>query len=334
MVAFILRRTLALFVVLLGMTAVMFVATHLLPADPAAIAAGPGAGPAQIAIVRHQMHLDEPLLVQYLTYLSGLIHLDLGRSIITDQPITQELWQALPVTLELVGLSTVCIVVICIPGGILAAASRSSWVDAAIRIASLAGTAIAPFWLAIGLQYIFYAQLGWLPGSGQLSLTDTPPPHVTGAALFDTLVTAHWSTLLSSIKHLIMPVVALTLGQLGILLRIVRVQVRGELGKDYVRSARAKGVSGTAVLRRHVLKNCLAPILTQLGIDSAYLLTGAVFVEAIFRLPGLGQYTVQAITNLDFPALTGVALVLSVLFVLINFLVDIAIVVTDPRVQL
>jgi peptide/nickel transport system permease protein len=311
----------------------MFVVTHVLPANPAQVAAGPGATKAQVAIVAHRMGLDKPLVTQYVSYVEGLVRLDLGTSLTSGEPISDELEASLPVTIEFVAMSVILMILIAIPFGLIAAVVKKRWMDALIRFIALVGTGIAPFWLAIILQLIFYQGLHILPVGGQIDPTLAPPAHITGMYIVDSALSGNWRDLGSSLQHAILPVVALTLGQLGILVRIVRVQTLAVLRNDYVRTARAKGLGETAVLFRHVLRNAWNPILTQLGVQSGYLLTGAVFVEAIYRLPGLGLYTMNAVGNLDFTALTGVALFLSVMFIVINFIVDLLYSILDPRVQ-
>lgn len=315
------------------MSAVMFAVTQILPADPARVAAGPAASESQVQIVRERLGLNKPLPEQYLLYVERLVRLNLGTSLISDQSVSQELVQATPVTIELVAFSVLCIVLISIPAGIIASVTRSKGLDGAIRLLALAGTGIAPFWLAILLQLLFFKMLHWFPVAGQIALSIAPPRHVTGAYLVDSVLTGDRAALGSSALHLVLPVAALTLGQLGILTRIVRVQMRRELSKDYTRTARAKGLARRRVVYLHVFRNALNPVLMQLGIQSGYLLTGAVFVESIFRFPGLGQYLIQAIQNLDFPAFSGVALEMSVMFVLINFAVDLAYATADPRIR-
>lgn len=333
MVQFVVRRAVALCLMVLGMSAIMFVVTHVLPANPAQVAAGPGATRAQVEVVARRMGLDRPLITQYVSYVEGLAQLDLGTSLTTGQPISAELAASLPVTVQYVGLSVVLMILIAIPVGVIAAIVRKRWIDTLIRFGALVGTGIAPFWLAIVLQLIFYQWLHVLPVGGEINLSLTPPAHITGLYMVDSLLTGNWVDLTSSLRHAILPVVALTLGQLGILVRIVRIQMLSILPSDFVRTARSKGLNETTVLFRHALRNVWNPILTQIGIESGYLLTGAVFVETIYRLPGLGLYTMNAVANLDFTALTGVALLLSVMFILINFFVDLMYSVLDPRVR-
>jgi peptide/nickel transport system permease protein len=330
---FLLRRLGAMLVVLGGMSLVTFVISHLLPSDPARVAAGPNASQEDVEVVRRRLGLDKALHVQYAVYLKNLLRLDLGTSIRSRQPIAAEIGRHIPATVELTLVAIAVYVAIAVPLGVLAAAHHSRWIDSLVRLGSVAGSALAPFWLALLLQFVFYRTLAWLPAGGRLPMDVAPPPPVTGLYLVDSVIAGDLRTLGAAARHLILPVTALVLGRLGLTTRMTRAQMVQELSADYVRTARAKGATERAVLYNHVLKNALNPVVTMVGIQTAYLLSGTILVEGIFRWPGLGQYALDAIVEMDVPSVLGVAITSSVFFVLINLIVDTTYALLDPRVR-
>jgi peptide/nickel transport system permease protein len=332
MLAVVARRIASLVVLLVGMSLVTFVLTNLLPADPARVSAGPNAGPDELAIHRKRLGLDRPLPEQYLRYLGNLVRGDLGTSVRSRQPVLDELAAAVPATIELTLAATIVFVAISIPLGVLTAARRAGWIDSASRIIAVGGAAVAPFWLALLLQLLFFRMLGWLPASGRLDLTATPPPGRTGFYLVDALLAGDLGSFLGALRHLVLPVTALALGRIAVTTRLTRAQMLIELGTDYVRSARGKGLAERRVLYHHALRNALNPVITNVGIQVGYLLSGTVLVEAIFGWPGMGSYALDAILNLDYPSVMGVALLVSVFFVLVNLIVDLIYTALDPRV--
>ncbi len=333
MARFLVKRLGAMLLVLLGMSLVTFVIAHLLPSDPARVAAGPNASKEDVEVVRRRLGLDKALHVQYAVYLKHLLTLDLGTSIRSRQPITTEIGRHIPATVELTLVSIVVYVAIAVPLGVLAAAHHSKWIDSLVRLGSVAGSALAPFWLALVLQFVFYRTLAWLPAGGRLPMDLSPPPHSTGLYLVDSLLAGDLRTLGAAAVHLVLPVTALVLGRLGLTTRMTRAQMVQELSQDYVRTARAKGLAERRVLYHHVLRNALNPVVTMVGIQTAYLLSGTILVEGIFRWPGLGQYALEAIVEMDVPSVLGVALTSSVFFVLINLIVDTAYALMDRRVR-
>jgi peptide/nickel transport system permease protein len=332
---FLARRLLLLVLVLWGMTVVTFVISHVVPGDPVRALAGPHASASEIATLRHQYGMDRPLPVQYLDYLGRLVHGDLGTSLVTRRPVLSDLVQFFPATVELTLTSLLLALVIGIPLGVTAATRAGSvWSDHGSRLISLVGVSMPVFWLGLLAQLIFYRQLNWLPSSGRLSLLATPPSGPTGFYLLDTALGGDWSSFGDTLSHLVLPAGTLALGSLAIVTRMTRTAMLETLGQDYVRTARAKGLPEWRVVYAHALKNALLPILTVIGLQVGYLLSGDFLTETVFSWPGIGLYAVSAITSLDFPAIMGVSLVVSLVYVLINLTVDFLYTVADPRVAL
>jgi len=331
--AFLVRRLLSLVVLLVGMSFVMFLLTSVLPGDPARVAAGPDASPEVVERFRQRLGLDRPLPEQYVRFLANLARGDLGASIRSKQPVLDELRAAAPATIELTIAATIVFVAVSIPLGVVAASRKHGWVDTTSRILAIGGTAIAPFWLAFLLQLIFFRFLGWLPAGARIAMSFSPPPRFSGLYLVDAAIAGDLALLLNAMRHLVLPVAALALGRIAITTRLTRAQMLMELGSDYVRTARGKGVNERKVLYHHALRNGLNPVITNIGIQVGYLLSGAVLVEAIFQWPGLGSYSLDAILNFDYPAVLGVALLISIFFALVNLLVDVSYAFLDPRVK-
>lgn len=335
MLRYIITRVFTMSIVLVSIISMVFLITHLLPLDPARVAVGFAAGPEQIEATRKSLGLDRPLAAQYFNYLSRLARLDLGTSVRTRRPVAEDMKIFLPATLELTGVSMAVEVGLSVPLGVIAAVSRRgrrSTLDQAIRVSSTAGIALPAYWLAIMLQVVFYAMLGLLPVGGRIGTSISPPTHITGLYLVDSLVTLDWVAFVDVSKHLILPVTAMVMGPLPIGIRMVRSSVLAQLSEDYVRTARAKGLGERVVLLRHVLRNGLAPIMTHFGINLGYLIGGAFLVEAVFLWPGIGRYAVTSIQAWDYSAMLGVTFLVSALFVTINFVTDLLYGVVDPRV--
>jgi len=319
--------------VVLGMSLLVFVIFSLVPGDPARAVAGLDASPQKVEAIRAEYGLDRPLYEQYLIYVSKLVRGDWGTSLLTRLPVFSDLARHFPATLELSLLSLFIAVVIGVPLGVLAAVFNDSLLDHLARIVALVGVAIPVFWMALFLQLLFYRHLGWLPAQGRLGLLDLPPAHVTGLYVIDSVLAGDWEILRASLRHLILPSVALSQMSLAIIMRIVRSSVLETMHEDYVRTARARGLPEWMVLWKHVLRNASLPLLTVMGLQFGTLLGGAVLTEAIFSWPGLGSYAVKAVTGLDLPAIMGVAILMSFVYLVVNLLVDIAYVVADPRLR-
>ena len=329
---FLVRRLAGLILIIVGITLITFVTLHLLPSDPAALLASPGAGAEQIKTIRRELGLDQPIVVQYARYLRDLAAGNLGRSIQTGQPVSNDLVVRLPATFELALVSMVLYVVISIPLGVIAAVHHGRIADVLIRLGAVSGLAVPAFWLGFLLQLVFYRQLAIFPDAiGRVAPAIAPPPFVTGFYLVDTLVAGDLRGFASTVGHLVMPVAVLVVSRIGLGVKLTRESVLEVLGSDYVRTARAKGLRERAVLYRHVLRNALLAVVTALGMQFGYLLGNTLVVESVFGWPGIGTYAIGSITTLDFPAIMAVTLIIAVCFVVINYVVDLLVYYLDPR---
>ena len=331
----ILRRLGFLVLVLLGLSLITFTLSHVVPSDPARLFAGPRASEESVRTIRHQLGYDQPLPQQYATYLGNLAHLDFGPSTSSHRAVGEDLKDYLPATIELSLAAIVFILLIGIPLGVVSAVWRGSWVDQLSRAVSIAGVSFPPFWLALLLQIVLFAQwkIGWLPDGGRLDATTVPPHSVTGLYLVDSLLQGSPGLFWQSLVHLILPATVLGFGSLAVLTRQVRASMLETLTLDYVRTARAKGLRPRVVVIRHALRNALLPATTVMGLQVGVLLGGAVLVESIFSWPGIGRYATQASVGADYNAIMGITLVAALIYVLVNLLVDILYMVIDPRVS-
>ncbi|GIF23254.1 peptide/nickel transport system permease protein [Actinoplanes tereljensis] len=333
---FVLVRLGALVLLAVGITLVSFILTNLVPGDPAAANLGQRAlsDPAIVAAFRHQHGLDQPLPVQYWKYLTGLVQGDFGTSQRSNRPVGDELAEYVPATLELASTAVVLSVVVGVGLGMLAAMRRNSWLDQLLRVVSLAGVSMPTFWLALAAFFLLFYKWGILPGGGRLDPGLDPPPQVTGLYTVDALLAGQWDIFGNAVFHLIMPALVLAAYTVGLLTRFTRASMLEVLGNDYIRTAQAKGLPGRTIVFRHVLRPALVPILTVAGLAFGSLLSGTVLVEQIFSWNGIGQYAYQSALNLDLPAIMGVSLVVAVIYVTVNFVVDLLYGVVDPRVRL
>jgi len=331
--AFILRRLAFLVLVLAGMSVITFVLTHVVPGDPARLLAGQHATAEEVRSVSHLYGLDQPLPTQFWIYVGGLLHGDLGMSLTDRRPVMEDLAQFLPASMELTLAAVFLVVVVGLPIGLLAGVRRGQPIDHALRFLTVSGVSMPIFWFGIILQIVFYKQLQLLPIGGRLGILDMEPPQVTGFYLIDTLLAGDLPTFGSALVHLILPASALAAGSIAVVTRMMRASVIEVLDADHVRTARAKGLKGKIVLWRHVFRNALIPTTTVLGLQIGALLAGNVLAEVVFNWPGIGLYAVNAIRNLDYPSIMGVTLVISIIYVFVNLLVDIAYVMLDPRIS-
>jgi peptide/nickel transport system permease protein len=335
MAFYLFRRVLVSIPTLVGITLITFLVSHLLPADLVLVNLGDRAArnPELVRAFRARWGLDRPLLVQYLVYLENLVRGNLGTSIATNRPVLTELALSLPMTIELATLATLIAVVVGIVLGVVAAVRRDTLVDAAARAVSLVGVAVPTFWFAILLVSLVYFRLGWAPPPGRLTAGVVPPAPIIGMYLVDSALGGQWTVWRDALSHLMLPVLVLATVGVGYVTRITRASMLEVLHQDYVRTARAKGVAPFAVVIRHALRNALIPVITVGGTLYAQLMSGTVMTETIFSLPGLGRYAFSSAASLDFPAVMGVALVVGILYVVINLVVDILYVWVNPRIR-
>ena len=334
MIRIIAGRLATLPLMLLGVVLLLFVLGHLIPADPARVAVGPNASAEAVEAMRERMGLDDPLPVQLGRYLRQLVRLDLGDSVYDKQPVTDSLRRYAPATIELALAAATVMILLGVSLGVYTATAKSRVAEQLIRLGAIAGRALPAFWLAMLLQFIFYSRFSWIPSGGRLNLDEVDPPtHITGLYLIDSALTLNGRVFVDAAHHLVLPALALAIGGTADVMRMTRAQILSELRNDYTRSARAKGLKDRTVLLRHVLPNAMSAVLTLIGIRVGYLLAGAVLVESIFNWPGLGRYSLDAIKNFDFQALTGVTLLVTTIFLVINLVVDLIGLALDPRAR-
>lgn len=337
MISYITRRLLLAVLVVFGVLVVTFLLTRVVPSDPAARWVGPHATAEQIAAARVELGLDKPLYVQFYRYLAGLLRGDWGVSIRTHQPVLRDLGTYLPATLELILFGMFLAVLVGLPLGVLSAARNNSAVDHVSRLVSIAGVALPTFWLGMILQLVFFKQLRWFPLSDRLDMMVEilyPVKKITGFYIFDSLVTGNFPALKSALWHIFLPGLTIAAYPLGLTVRMTRATMLEVLSEDYIRTARAYGVPETKVHAVFALRNALGPVLTVLALTFAYSLVEAFLVEAIFTWPGLGYYAASAIMTVDYPAIMGVTLLISLTYVFLNLLVDITLAFLDPRIRL
>lgn len=332
---FILRRLILLIPLLFGVTLVAFIISQAIPSDPVNAALGQNAVADEeiVAAFRAKWGLDQPPHIQYLTYIANLFQGDMGQSISTRRPVTEDLGRYLPATIELATCAIILAVLIGVPFGIISAIRRNTWLDQVSRVLSLIGVSAPVFWLALLGLLIFYSRLRWLPGPGRLDIGLEPPIPMTGLFTVDALLMGDVDLFLNALSHLILPSVVLAAYSLGLITRVTRSAMLDVLGQDYIRTARAKGLHEATVTLRHIVPNALIPTVTVLGLSYGNLLTGAVLTETIFSWPGIGQYAFQASISLDFPAIMGVTMLIAFVFIFVNLVVDITYVFLDPRLQ-
>jgi peptide/nickel transport system permease protein len=304
MLRYLIRRLLLTIPVLLGVATLVFALIHFIPGDPAQAMLGEGASPEDIAHLRRRLGLDRPLLVQYASFLQGLLRGDLGVSLRNDLPVTQQILDRMPATAELAFASMAVAVLVALPLGIVAAVWRGTFVDFSAMTLSLVGISVPNFWLGPLLAIIFAVELGWLPVGGR-----------------------------GTFGHLVLPAVTLGAALAAILARMTRASLLEELREPYVLAARAKGVSRMRAVLHHALRNSLIPIVTILGLQFGVVLTGAVITETIFAWPGIGRLLIQSISFRDYPTVQGCVLLIAVSYVGVNLITDLAYGFLDPRIR-
>jgi peptide/nickel transport system permease protein len=332
MVRFIVRRLLLLVPILIGVSILVFVWIRALPGSPAESLLGERATPATIERLRQEYGLNRPVFVQYEKYVEATLKGDLGYSIASRRPVTEELRHRFPATVELALAAMFFAIVFGVPLGFFAAKRYGSFVDHGSLFLSLIGISIPIFFLGLILKYVFAVKLGWLPSVGQIDVTKNVK-HPTNFYVLDAIITRDWGTLADVLKHLVLPAVALGTIPLAIVARITRAAVLDVQNEDYVRTARAKGLSPRIVDRRHVFRNALLPLSTVIGLQTGLLLSGAILTETVFAWPGVGIWLADAISARDYPVLQAGILFLATVFVLVNLIVDISYAIINPRIR-
>ncbi len=332
MLGFAARRLLALTPVLALVLVIVFSLARAIPGDPATVLLGPGATAEQIAALRAQFRLDRPVLLQFLEYVAGLLRGDFGVSLKSGAPVLTEMLQRLPATIELSVIATLAAILVGIPIGVLSATRPNSIFDHATRLVSLVGVSIPAFLLALLLQLVFSVWLGWLPVSGRAGTSFTAEP-ITGFVILDGLIRGDLRAVGDAVAHIILPAAVLAAFLAATLGRYIRNSMLETLGEDFVRTARAKGMTRRTVVYGHALRNALLPALTIIGLKFAEMLGGAILTETIFAWPGIGRYMFEAIRNRDFPVIQGATLMFALIYVATALVVDLLHGALDPRVR-
>jgi len=318
--------------VLFGVLVISFVLIYIVPGDPVG-AINPQAPPWLIEKIRREWGFDRPLYEQFTTYLWKLLHGDLGKSVMTTQPVTYDLIRFFPATIELATVSMIFAVAMGIPLGIISAVKKDTILDHFARIFAIFGISVPVYWLGVVMLIIFYYYLGWMPGPGRLDPYVTVPPRVTGFLLIDCLIAGRIDAFANALHHMIMPCFVLGMYGAAGIARMTRSTMLEVLRKEYIRTAKAKGLKQRVVITRHVLRNALIPTVTVIGVTYGGLLEGSILTETIFAWNGLGQYATRASLYLDFLPVMGVTLLVAVVYSLTNLLVDILYAYLDPRIR-
>jgi dipeptide transport system permease protein len=319
---------------LLGVVIVTFLLTRALPGDPAAYFAGPAATPQAIQEIRVKLGLDKSLIEQFAQYVVDLAHGNLGTSLTTGQPVATELRNRLPASAELTLLGLMVSILIAVPLGILAATKPNSIIDHACRLISTLGVSLPVFFTGLILIYVFYYLTGWAPAPlGRLDVFYTDPPHVTGFFLVDSLIANQPDIFMAALKQLILPALTLCIFSLAPIARMTRASMLAVLSSDFIRTARASGLSPYTVIITYAFRNAMLPVITTLGMVFSFLLGANVLVEKVFAWPGIGSYAVEALLASDFAPVQGFVLTMAVLYVMLNLFIDVLYGLIDPRVR-
>jgi peptide/nickel transport system permease protein len=329
---FTLRRIAALIPVLIGVSVVVFLFLHLIPGDPATAMLGDHATAESAARLRTAYGLDEPWPTQYAIYVGRLLQGDLGRSIRSNTPVTQELAQRFPATVELAVMAMLIAIAVGVPAGVISATKRGSIFDHLSVSVALAGVSMPIFWLGLMLAWFFGVQLKWLPFSARLDTGAQFTP-ITNLLLLDAVIRGDWNILGQAFRHLLLPAIALSTVPMAIIMRMTRGAMLEVLGQDYVRTARAKGMRDRVVIVGHALQNAMLPVVTVVGLQVGLLLSGAILTETIFSWPGIGRWIYESIQVRDYPVVQSMTLVIALVFVLANLVVDLSYAWLDPRVR-
>lgn len=329
------RRLLLMVPMVVGITLMLFVVTHVVPVNPLAVILTERSmeDPEAVAAATARWGLDKSLPAQYLIYLRNLVQGDLGTSFKTKNPVVQDLQTFLPATLELAIGSFIFALALGLPLGIISAVKTGTLTDQFTRVVSLIGASMPPFWSGLLVLFLFYYKLQWAPGPGRIDSRIGAPDSVTGLFLVDSLLTGNLQAFWSSLSHLVLPSIILGWFTLALVARVTRSSMLEVLAQDYIRTARSKGLAERTVILLHAFRNALIPLVTLVGLAFAGLMSGAIMTETIFAWPGIGRYAVEAASNLDYPAITGTTLLIAIFYILVNIFVDLLYSVIDPRIR-
>jgi peptide/nickel transport system permease protein len=326
------KRFLTIVPVLVGVSIIVFGFIHLIPGDPAVTMLGERATPERVAEIRAQLGLDRPLTNQYAIYIGKVLRGDLGASILRGDPVFLDLVRRFPATVELATSAILIAILIGVPTGIIAAVWRNSLFDAFSRLVALTGVSMPIFWLGLMLAWFFGVVLRWLPTGFRLGTNVTLDP-VTNFYVLDSVLTGNSAALAASLRHLVLPAVALSTIPMAVIARMTRASLLEVLSQDYIRTAESKGLSQPAVILRHAMRNALLPIMTITGLQVGRLLAGAILTETIFSWPGIGLWIYEAIQARDYPIVQGATLFIATIFVTVNLVTDLLYAAVDPRIK-
>jgi peptide/nickel transport system permease protein len=329
---YIAKRLLQIIPVVVGVTLIAFALIHLAPGDPARTMLGQHASQQEIAEIRAKYGLDQPLYVQYFVWLGDVLHGDLGRSILSHEQVTTEIAERFPNTIELAIAAMIFAILIGVIAGIISATKQYSIADYSVMGIALFGISMPVFWLGIMLMMIFGVFLGWLPIGGRIDLL-IPFNRITGFMVFDSIITGNGAALISVLRHLILPAIALGTIPMAIIARTTRSSMLEILRQDFIRTERAKGLSERKVIYKHAIRNAMIPVVTVIGLNFGLLLSGAILTETVFSWPGVGRLVVDAVYARDYPLVIGCILVFALVFVIVNLVTDVLYTYIDPRIH-
>ena len=330
---YLLKRLLSICITLIGLSVVIFTVSRIAPGDPAKLAAGPDATEEMVQVIRKEFRLDQPLVVQYISYMKGLLKGDFGRSIRTRHQVWEDVKLFLPATFELVFVSIGFAIIFGVLFGVLSAVYRDTWIDHSARFFSVTGVAIPMFWMGIMLQLLLAAKFHLLPIGGRLDTMVNPPTSITRFFLIDSLITGNWMVFINALSHILLPAFVLSFPALASITRINRAEMLEVLHRDFVLNEKAQGISERIIIAKYALKNALIPTLTMIGLRYGWMLGGTILVEAVFDWPGIGNYAVGAAVYSDFQPVMAVTIILGLNFMIANLLVDLGYGFLDPRVR-
>lgn len=330
---FILRRVLGLLAVLVAISAMTFMLARVVPKDPARLIAGPRASQQAVEALRERLGLNGSIPEQYVRYMGGLLQGDLGMSFSTKRPVVEDIRIFFPATAELTLAALLFSLVVGLPIGVISAAWKDSWFDYVGRFLSTVGVSLPPFWVALVGQLVGYYFLSLLPVGGRLSQGVMPPPTLTGFYTVDSLIAGQWATFFNAAWHLVLPAFVLSFGVIAVFVRIMRASMLDVMRQDYIRVARAKGLTYSVVVLRHAVRNAMIPTLTVIGLQVGLLMSGSFLIESILQWPGVGLYAANALLAADYNATMGVTLIGATIYTVANALVDIAYGLVDPRLR-
>ena len=332
MLRFAIRRVIETVPVLVGVVSIVFLFLHLIPGDAALVLLGERANEASLTRIRSQLGLDQPLYVQYGRYVASLSRLDIGKSVRTNRPVIDEAMGRFPATIELALTALVISSVVGVSGGIIAGVGRGRFPDHIARVFSLLGVSIPIFWLGLVLIWVFAVQLHLLPSDGRLAAT-TKYTQITGFVMIDAIIQGNSPLFFDALSHLTLPALALSTVPMAVTMRMTRSAMLEVLRADYIRTARSKGLRERVITIRHAFKNASLPVVTTIGLQVGFLLSGAILTETIFSWPGIGRWVFESILNRDYPIVQGMSLIIAVIFVVVNLIVDLVYGSLDPRIS-